>query len=156
MTRQKIKKIGSNFLVSRQLPVPAPRALSGQNPRGSGPQKPYLAGWDFLRPHWWPGAGHRVAPHHRGGAWTWGSPFQLWPWPGASIPLCCSAGAAHAPPAPLLQARARVQHGKQLWGYSQPPRGSRTHTHAFRALQFGILALQQALTSIYLPGFVEN
>lgn len=55
MTRQKIKKkkkAGSSFLVSRQLPVPAPRVLSGQSPRGSGPQKPYLTGQGLLRPHW--------------------------------------------------------------------------------------------------------
>lgn len=70
MTRQEIKKPDSSFLLSMQLPVPAPRALSGQNPRGSGPQKPYLTGRGFLRPHWWPGAGCR----------TWG---------GSTPPLRC-------------------------------------------------------------------
>lgn len=130
MTRQEIKKPDSSFLLSMQLPVPAPRALSGQNPRGSGPQKPYLTGRGFLRPHWWPGAGCR----------TWGGstppvrcldlrfpiPALILTWchhPSLLLCWCCPCSLSPpAPGSPLLQARARVQLGKQLWGGGQPPR----------------------------------
>lgn len=136
--------------------MPAPRAVSGHSPRGSGPQNPYLAGQGSLKPLWCPGAD----------CWTWGgsTPQGRCSNLGFPIPALALTWCQHPPlllcwccPLSFHLAPAAGQGKGWAWeaalGLQSAPMGC---SDPFRALQFGVLALQQVLTSIHLPGFVGN
>lgn len=151
MTRQKIKKKQPKPTNWQQFSCQQPAACaSSQGSLRTDPQRlrPTKAlphrGQGFLRPHWWSGAG----------CWMWGGCMPQVRCSGPDlVPPSLPSALLGSPPAPCPPS---CRLGKQLWGCSQSPWGVGTHTHTFRALQFGILPLQQVLTLIHLTGFVRN